>query len=288
MVTNNELQNSHSQGLGGSDAHLLASCGKKGIISEPLKKRMEQIKWKLPLPSGLSTDAMKAGHDFENWVQNLYPNAQAEVLYEAELTPYFRTFAHADYVLGEAVLECKFSQKPTAEVERIYEAQCEWYYIMGAKAVHLLIGKGMTIGGKARVVATDLVVIPQNDFLRTDILEGLKLAEEYYKSLPSTPFSQPLTTNVDVDDLLADIAILQRQADQLADKLKEKKEELFQIFTTNNIKEYDADTIKVTIIPETKRESFDSKRFSVENNELYRKYVNFTPVKASIRVKLKD
>ena len=45
--------------------------------------------------------------------------------------------------------------------------------------------------------------------------------------------------------------------------------------------------ITITYIEPSERETFDSKRFREENEDLYNEYVNFTQVRDSIRISIK-
>ena len=54
-----------------------------------------------------------------------------------------------------------------------------------------------------------------------------------------------------------------------------------------NILKLETDDLTITYIAPAERETFDSKRFREENSDLYDEYVKFSPVKSSIRVKVK-
>ena len=43
----------------------------------------------------------------------------------------------------------------------------------------------------------------------------------------------------------------------------------------------------INYIAQTDRETFDSKKFKADNPDLYDEYIRITPVKASVRIKLK-
>ena len=46
--------------------------------------------------------------------------------------------------------------------------------------------------------------------------------------------------------------------------------------------------ISITYVAETTRETFDSKKFKKENPDVYDEYVKISPVKSSIRIKVKE
>jgi regulator of replication initiation timing len=74
-------------------------------------------------------------------------------------------------------------------------------------------------------------------------------------------------------------------------EIKEKEEELKQNILTEmenkNILKLETDDLMITYIAPAERETFDSKKFREENSDLYDEYVKFSPVKSSIRVKVK-
>ena len=74
-------------------------------------------------------------------------------------------------------------------------------------------------------------------------------------------------------------------------RLKEQEDELKQAILAEmeakNIIKLETDELAINYIATTDRETFDSKTFRSEHADLYDEYVKLTPVKASIRVKVK-
>ena len=73
-------------------------------------------------------------------------------------------------------------------------------------------------------------------------------------------------------------------------EIKEKEELKQNILTemeNKNILKLETDDLTITYIAPAERETFDSKRFREDNPDLYDEYVKFSPVKSSIRVKVK-
>lgn len=74
-------------------------------------------------------------------------------------------------------------------------------------------------------------------------------------------------------------------------ELKEQEDEIkasiLQEMEEKNIKSIDCDELLISYIAPSDRESFDSKKFREDHNDLYDEYVKFTPVKSSVRIKLK-
>ena len=76
--------------------------------------------------------------------------------------------------------------------------------------------------------------------------------------------------------------------------IKEQEEELKKAILTemenNGIVKFEDETngLSITYVAETSRETFDSKKFRADNPDMYDEYIRFTPVKSSIRIKVKE
>lgn len=73
---------------------------------------------------------------------------------------------------------------------------------------------------------------------------------------------------------------LKKQEDDLKDAILKEME-------AKNIIKLDTDDLAITYVASTDRETFDSKKFKEEHQDLYDEYVKMTPVKPSIRLKVK-
>lgn len=65
------------------------------------------------------------------------------------------------------------------------------------------------------------------------------------------------------------------------------KRELLKAMEGNGITKIDTDTVTVSYIGATTRETFDSKAFKADMPELYDEYTKFSDVSPSIRIKVK-
>lgn len=83
------------------------------------------------------------------------------------------------------------------------------------------------------------------------------------------------------------IAQFERQIKALKEKEEELKQLIQEAMKQNNILKFDNDEITISYVGETYRETFDSKLFKEHNPDLYDAYVKMSPVKASIRIKVK-
>ena len=83
------------------------------------------------------------------------------------------------------------------------------------------------------------------------------------------------------------IAEFEKQIKAIKEKEEQLKELILKEMEEKNIVKIDTDELTITYIASTDRETFDSKEFRKDNQDLYDQYVKFTTVKPSIRIKVK-
>lgn len=83
------------------------------------------------------------------------------------------------------------------------------------------------------------------------------------------------------------IAEFERQIKDIQEKEKALKEAILEEMKQKNIIKIDTPELSITYVDETYKESFDSKLFREQNPDLYDNYVKMSPVKASLRLKVK-
>lgn len=87
--------------------------------------------------------------------------------------------------------------------------------------------------------------------------------------------------SVKIVDLLTQYSCVEQE-------LKSIKEEILAEFLKNDIKSIETDDLIITVKDSYTRETFDSKRFREDNEELYNKYINITKIKESLLIKCKN
>ena len=89
----------------------------------------------------------------------------------------------------------------------------------------------------------------------------------------------------------ADVASRVAEFERAIKRLKEAEEELKNTILAemeqSDVIKVDSEDLTISYIAPTDRESFDTKRFRAEHADLYDEYIKLSPVKASIRIKLK-
>ena len=85
----------------------------------------------------------------------------------------------------------------------------------------------------------------------------------------------------------ARLARFERRVKEIKEQEEKLKTELLEAMQEHNILKIDNDDISITRVLATDREVFDSKALRADNPDLYDKYIRFTPVKESLRLKVK-
>ena len=83
------------------------------------------------------------------------------------------------------------------------------------------------------------------------------------------------------------IADFEKQIKELKEQEEEIKQAIIEQMELNDVIKFDTDELTITYIAPTERETFDSKLFKEEHQDLYDEYIKMTPVKSSIRIKVK-
>lgn len=207
----NEIRNTRIGGLGGSDAAMVLRIGMNGLAAATNTdmKRLA-VMCGLIEPDNFGGNAYTAsGHMFEDWYEDyivrkaeskateshgeikpLFVNGstyEREFVMGQTLARNFKTFAHADFAFGNfmnpTIVECKFvTTKTTDKVIDTYMPQLQWYYMLGAKDVHLLHGTGTVedeqAGTKFEVEDGSLVFIPRDENMIKYLLAGIKIIDK--------------------------------------------------------------------------------------------------------------
>ena len=88
-------------------------------------------------------------------------------------------------------------------------------------------------------------------------------------------------------DTSAKIAEFERKMKEIKEAEETLKQNILDEMSKKNILKIETEEMVISYIAPSDRETFDSKRFRAEHADLFDEYVKLTPVKASVRVKLK-
>lgn len=297
-----EIKASRVGGLGGSDAKMVLKVGYNGLASlsntdkERLAVMMGQAEYKEFEPNA----AMIAGHLFEGVLAagNFWGNEDAKDLWKREYYMQeiikglpFKTFAHADFYKDGFVIEAKYSQKDTIDVMDTYNAQFQWYYLLGAKGVRLCHGWGSVEPFEVEDVHIQRIERNEQDIQA--LQNGLQLIAEYVREHEND--GAPATVETETDKLPQEqqsnvIAIRTRlsQIKFAEDKLAEMKADLLAWMEQNHVTRIEDEQCTVTYTSATTKRTFNSKKAQADFPALKEdKYFTVSPVKSSITFKLK-
>lgn len=83
------------------------------------------------------------------------------------------------------------------------------------------------------------------------------------------------------------IKIKEREMKKLKEEYDQLKADLLEAMEQNGVVKIDTDEVLINYVAPTESERFDSKALKEVSPDLYDQFVKFTPVKASIRIKVK-
>ena len=85
----------------------------------------------------------------------------------------------------------------------------------------------------------------------------------------------------------AKIAEFERKMKEIKEAEDALKQSILDEMSKKNILKIETEEMTISYICPSERETFDSKRFRAEHADLFDEYVKLSPVKASVRLKLK-
>lgn len=88
-------------------------------------------------------------------------------------------------------------------------------------------------------------------------------------------------------EIASNIAEIEKKMKALKEVEDELKKSILAEMESKNIIKLETDEITISYIASTDRETFDSKAFKADHADLFDEYVKISPVKASVRIKVK-
>ena len=85
----------------------------------------------------------------------------------------------------------------------------------------------------------------------------------------------------------AKIAEFERKLKEIKEAEDELKKSILKEMETKKIIKIETEEMTISYIASSDRENFDTKRFKFDHEDMYDEYVKMTPVKSSVRIKLK-
>lgn len=265
-----EIISSRVGGLGGSDAALVYRVGLNGLsgLTANDNKRLSVMLGLTPPDDWAGNKFTNSGHLFEDYVADKFPEWEREVKLQSAFAKTFATFAHADFVKNGNIAECKYvTTKTTASVRKTYEAQLQWYYLLGAKSVALVHGTGTIedeeAGTEFNVNDIRVVQIERDDKFVKVLIGGIKTLDEAIAS-GWKPSEATTTTFNQLPELVKDAFNAYSRARELDDESKTLKAEardvIMEYFDTTGYSSINGnDGHKITAVKEKMSKRFDLK-----------------------------
>lgn len=276
MNTNHaqEITSTRSIGFGGSDAAMILRIGKGGFdaITKSDRERIKVVKGLADYVPTPSTPAMKAGHDFEDYIAGISSllfgdGVEREKFLTREGFQHFRVFAHADYAIptadGLKIFELKYSKKATEEVLTTYHAQCQWYYLLGATEVYLVHGLNDGEGFDMTKVTT--ILVERDESVIDYLAEGLRMLDDGWDSVPlddetDVPFA--------VESKVTELSDLLRREEELTARIKELRAEVEGMLSEEKATSLECGGLAFRWTPPTQSVKFDEKSFRQDNPDI--------------------
>ena len=296
-----EIQSTRVGGFGGSDAALFLRIAKRGGVDGLSNTDLYRIavamgiKPYAPVPV---TEAMNNGHIFEDSYAR-YLDAQGkpyqrEVKLMAKKQPKnFKIFAHADFTFDEKVYktndtfifvhECKFIQDQATTVEEVaknYQAQLQWYYLMGAEYVDLIRGYGDPNHPKMEIFEVD-----ENEDILYDLVQAIQILDNAISDGWEPEIEEEFASAMSekMQNIIHDYETLKFQKSAIDEKLDELQKQIIEYMSIGNVAKINATLGTISRTADSVVESFDSKKFEKENPDVYKQYIKKSTRKGSLR-----
>lgn len=273
-----EIRATRVGGFGGSDAAMVLEIADRINSGQPLtttqKHRILQLKGLESRPE-FDSPEIQAGRAFEEKVAESLVTIGWDR--ETFLTPKpntsmavrknFRVFAHADFwnQRTNTVTECKWSRKFSHDgLEKKYQAQLQWYYMLGADAVCLT--SDTADGLRTTDVARDDMMVEQ-------LIASVETIDDAFKTLDLAITEKSCCElPPSIQSLAAEIENLTELIARQDEELKAKKTELIAYMERDDLNKVWSDTASFTYTSPSSSIGFDAKKFEKDHPDLFASY----------------
>ena len=296
----NEIESTRVGGFGGSDAKMFYKIGLKGLssLSNSDKVRIRVSKGITPYNSIPQTEAMRKGHDFEDWFADRFKHhtdkMDRERKISARMAVNFDTFAHADFSKknGKEVIELKCVSDPDRAFDNNIE-QLQWYHMLGVESVHLVVCDSMAIVASHfdfEDGLRDPIEIGRNDGMIQTMLYGIKLLDDNWFLLDlrvGDEWSDEDLFPAEQKEV-REMAQYLREIKSMEAIIEERKVKMYDFMAKNNIKSIKSDMYSITMVPAGTTSRFDKAKLLSDHPEINEAdYTTTSERKAYVTVKLK-
>ena len=298
----NEIERTRVGGFGGSDAKMFYKIGLKGLsaLSNSDKKRIRVAKGIDEYKPIFQTEAMRKGHEFEDWYWENHLSERDRELYQKEfklhskLAKNFDIFAHADLCVPhlKVVDELKCLSN-TSDVDK-YEAQGQWYFMLGVQQVYFIVGDSTKVmlekGVEDNSPFIKTVWVKRDEQFIKTLLHGIKLLDDNWNNL-----NLELPEEWTSEDLLpfeaTEVELMTnylQKIKRLELMIEEKKASLLQFMQDNGVKSINSENYIITNVPAGTTSRFDKGKLLKDFPEIDEsKYTAVSERKGYVTIKLK-
>ena len=292
-----EIESSRVGGFGGSDAKMFYKIGLNGLsaLSNTDKLRIRVAKGIDEYKPIMQTEAMKKGHDFEDWFAIWLKDDIGEYTREHRVEPEnklavnFDVFAHADFYNEEDKWATEL--KCISDVDAVqdnYMAQLQWYFMLGCSGVGLIVCDSKFndfYDGLQDPVDID----PDENYIET-LLHGIKLLDDNWDDL-----DLKIGDEWDESDLFPseqkEVQLMTsylQQIKAMEAKIEESKAKLFEMMTESGVKSIKSDAYNITVVPPGTTSRFNKKKLLADHPEINEAdYTTTSERKAYLKITLK-
>ena len=296
-----EIEQSRIGGFGGSDAKMFYKIGLNGLsaLSNTDKLRIRVAKGIDEYKPINATEAMKKGHDFEDWFAEEFKNALGDesngtlreyrVEPESALALNFNVFAHADFynIKTKWAIELKCVSNIDT-VQENYMAQLQWYYMLGCSGVGLIVCDSK-YDNFEKWVQSPVDIKPNENYIET-LRHGIKLLDDNWNDL-----DLKIGDEWDESDLFPseqrEVQLMTSYLQQIKSmeaQIEESKAKLLDMMTKSGVKSIKSDAYNITVVPPGTTSRFDKKKLLSDHPEINEAdYTAVSERKAYLKITLK-
>lgn len=292
-----EIEQSRVGGFGGSDAKMFYKIGLNGLsaLSNTDKMRIRVAKGIDEYKPIMQTEAMQKGHDFEDWWEDWFGGAfrdfkrEYRVEPDAKLAVNFDVFAHADFygMKDKWAIELKCVSNVDT-VQDDYMAQLQWYFMLGCRAVGLVVcdSKAENFDDGLQ----DNTGVYADEYYIETLRHGIKLLDDNWDAL-----DLKIGDEWDESDLFPseqrEVQLMTswlQQIKSMEAKIEESKAKLLDMMTKSGVKSIKSDAYNITVVPPGTTSRFDKKKLFKDHPEINEAdYTATSERKAYLKITLK-
>ena len=302
-MTKEDILKTRKNGLGSSDAKMVAKIAKNGCLNDSDRQRIA-IMLGLEERKQFSTEATRMGDAIEEKIFEIikekYPNAISNPYYKSEALSKkygFDIFNHIDYEveLEDKLIwiENKATKKSAKNTFAEYTSQFVWHQILLDEKAEL-IGKTPILMFSHYLVEdytddfiSENLTIEKVYLIDTFVDYGLKIISEAIKDFKYEPREELYADNLPekIQNRLSEIKGFFNQISEAEKQIDLFKETMLNLMIESNVKSIKNEFFYLTVTPEGVTTTFDKKTFEKENPDLAAKYYKQSKRKAYLTIR---